>query len=177
MPKVIYNSTKGLYQSAGTGISLEGNLVLTGSTTVSSTLNVAGSATLASTLNVAGSATLASTLSVDGSATLSGALFGSIDTREDAGVVSLDKITTRITLTGDANRALTLAAGTAGQIKFLVCTSKGGAGNGVLTPAGGLADGANTTITFDAIGDSIALVYLGTPAKWAVLSNNGCTLA
>lgn len=165
MPKVIYNSTKGLYQSAGTGISLEGNLVLTGSTTVSSTLNVAGSATLASTLNV------------DGSATLSGALFGSIDTRADDGVVSLDKITTRITLTGGANRALTLAAGTAGQIKFLVCTSKGGAGNGVLTPAGGLADGASTTITFDAIGDSIALVYLGIPAKWAVLSNNGTTIA
>jgi len=165
MPKVIYNSTKGLYQSAGTGISLEGNLVLTGSTTVSSTLNVAGSATLESTLNVAGSATL------------SGALIGSIDTRADDGAVSLDKITTRITLTGGANRALTLAAGTAGQIKFLVCTSKGGAGNGVLTPTGGLADGSNTTITFDAIGDSIALVYLGTPAKWAVLSNNGCTLA
>ncbi len=152
MPKVIYNSTKGLYQSAGTGISLEGNLVLTGSTTVSSTLSVAGSATL------------------------SGALFGSIDTRADAGPVSLDKITTRITLTGAANRLLTLAPGTAGQIKFLVCTSKG-AGNGVLTPDGGLADGASTTITFDAIGDSIALVYLGTPAKWAVLSNNGCALA
>ena len=153
MPKVIYNSTKGLYQSAGTGISLEGNLVLTGSSTVSSTLSVAGSATL------------------------SGALFGSIDTRADAGVVSLDKITTRITLTGGADRALTLAAGTEGQIKFLVCTSKAGAGNGVLTPAGGLADGASTTITFNTTGDSIALVYLGTPAKWAVLSNNGCAIA
>jgi hypothetical protein len=158
MPKVIYNSTKGLYQSAGTGISLEGNLVLTGSTTVSSTLNVAGSATLASTLNVAGSATL------------SGALIGSIDTRAEAGAVSLTTLTTMVTTT--APRAISLAAGTNGQIKIITMTVDGG--DATLTPAGGLLGGA-TTITFDAVGDTVVLVY--TSPKWAVVSNNGTTIA
>ena len=158
MPKVIYNSTKGLYQSAGTGISLEGNLVLTGSTTVSSTLNVAGSATLASTLNVAGSATL------------SGALIGSIDTRAEAGAVSLTTLTTMVTTTGA--RAISLAAGTNGQIKIITMTVDGG--DATLTPANGLLGGA-TTITFNDVGDTVVLVY--TSPKWAVVSNNGTTIA
>jgi hypothetical protein len=158
MPKVIYNSTKGLYQSAGTGISLEGNLVLTGSTTVSSTLNVAGSATLASTLNVAGSATL------------SGALIGSIDTRAEAGAVSLTALTTMVTTT--APRAISLAAGTNGQIKIITMTVDGG--DATLTPANGLLGGA-TTITFNDVGDTVVLVY--TSPKWAVVSNNGATIA
>ncbi len=170
MPKVIYNSTKGLYQSAGTGISLEGNLVLTGSTTVSSTLNVAGSATLASTLSVADSATLASTLSVAGSATLSGALIGSIDTRAEAGAVSLTTLTTMVTTTDARN--ISLAAGTNGQIKIITMTVDGG--NATLTPANGLLGGA-TTITFNDVGDTVVLVY--TSPKWAVVSNNGTTIA
>ena len=158
MPKVIYNSTKGLYQSAGTGISLEGNLVLTGSTTVSSTLNVAGSATLASTLNVAGSATL------------SGALIGSIDTRAGAGPVSLTTLTTMVTTA--AGSAISLAAGTNGQIKIITMTVDGG--DATLRPANGLLGGA-TTITFGDVGDTVVLVY--TSPKWAVVSNNGTTIA
>lgn len=152
MPKVTYDAIKGLVQKSGSGIELEGDIALTGALTATGAL------------------------SVTGAATLSAALIGSVDTRSEAGVVSLTKLTTFVAVTGGADRAISLAAGTDGQIKIIIMRSKGGAGNAVLTPANGLL-GGNTTITFDAAGDAVVLVYSATDAKWAVASNNGATIA
>lgn len=148
MPKVTYDAIKGLVQKSGSGIELEGDIALTGGLTATGAL------------------------SVTGAATLSAALIGSVDTRAEAGAVSLTKLTTLVTVTGGADRAITLAAGTAGQIKIIILTSKGGAGNAVLTPS--VLEGG-TTITFDAAGDAVVLVYTG--AKWAVVSNIAAAIA
>jgi len=140
MPKVKYTSTKGLYQESGSGLDLSGDLALTGALSVSSAL------------------------------AFSGKLVGSIDTRADAGAVSLNTLTTLVTTTGA--RAITLAAGTAGQIKIIAMTVDGG--DATLTPAGGIL-GGTTTITFNDVGDAVVLVFNGT--KWTVVVNNGCTIA
>lgn len=80
-------------------------------------------------------------------------------------------ITTRVTLlvTTGAN-ALTLADGASGQEKVIVMKTDGG--DGTLTPAH-LVGG--TTLTFNDAGDSVLLCFNGT--AWAIVSNNGATLA
>lgn len=93
---------------------------------------------------------------------------GAIQSLSGAGAVSIATSHTELTTTG-AN-ALTLAAGTAGQIKTITMIVDGG--DGTLTPS---ALGVGTTITFNDVGDSVVLQY-GT-AKWWVLANNGCTIA
>lgn len=123
-------------------------------------------------LELSGDLALTGALSVSKSLLFSNKLVGSVDTRAGAGVVSLITLTTLVTTTG-SSAAITLAAGTEGQLKVLVMSADGG-GDATLTPAGGLLSGA-TTIAFNDIGDSVILVYTG--AKWAVLVNNGCTIA
>ena len=93
---------------------------------------------------------------------------GAIQSLSGAGAVSIATAHTELTTTG-AN-ALTLAAGTPGQIKTITMIVDGG--DGTLTPS---ALGVGTTITFNDVGDSVILRY-GT-AKWWVLVNNGCTIA
>ena len=66
--------------------------------------------------------------------------------------------------------ALTLANGSEGQHKFLVMKTHGG--NGTLTPTN-LAGG--TTITFNAVGDSCHLFFIG--GTWYVLGIFGATVA
>jgi hypothetical protein len=66
--------------------------------------------------------------------------------------------------------ALTIANGTTGQIKFVTMTVAGN--NAVLS-------GANievpTSITFDAVGESVTLLY--TNSKWVVVGVHGATVA
>lgn len=66
--------------------------------------------------------------------------------------------------------ALTIANGTTGQIKFVTMTVAGN--NAVLT-------GANievpTSITFDAVGESVTLLY--TNSKWVIVGVYGATVA
>jgi hypothetical protein len=82
-------------------------------------------------------------------------------------------ITTAISLISSSATALalTLADGNNGQLKFVVMTVDGG-GDGVITPTNLLG---NTTITFNDAGDSVLLLFTGT--TWAVISNNGATIA
>jgi hypothetical protein len=102
------------------------------------------------------------------SATLTG-LFGSVQSLSGAGAVDLVNTVTEITTTGAD--ALTLANGTAGQVKIITMIADGG--DGTLTPTtlhGG------TTITFDDVGESVVLVYHNT-IGWKAVSVSGATIA
>ena len=90
------------------------------------------------------------------------------ETRTGPGAINTTSAVTLVVTTG-AN-ALTLAAGTAGQIK--VITMKTDGGDGTLTPTG-LRGG--TTITFNDVGDTVTLMYID--SAWIILSNFGCTVA
>lgn len=114
--------------------------------------------------------TVGDDLSVTGDTTLAGLLLltGTPQTLTGAGAVNL---TTKVTLlvTTGAN-ALTLAAGTTGQVKIITMKTDGG--DGTLTPTG-LRGG--TTITFNDVGDTVVLMYVD--SAWIILSNFGCTVA
>jgi hypothetical protein len=76
---------------------------------------------------------------------------------------------TQLTTTG-ASQALTLANGTAGQIKIIVHTVDGG--SAVLTPTTKIGF---STVTFTNVGDSVALIYTAT--GWAIFGTRGATVA
>lgn len=86
-----------------------------------------------------------------------------------AGAVNLTTTLTSLTTTGAA-QALTLANGTAGQVKMIVHAVDGG--SAVLTPTTMIG---GTTITFTNVGDAATLVY--TSAGWAVVGINGAVVA
>lgn len=109
-----------------------------------------------------------STLGVTGMTTLTGGLIGGVQTLTGAGAVNLTTLVTSVVTTG-AN-ALTLADGTVGQVKIISMVTDGG--DGTLTPTN-FANG--TTITFNDVGDTVMLVFVGT--KWALVSNTGATIA
>lgn len=100
--------------------------------------------------------------------TLTGGLIGGVQTLTGAGAVNLTTLVTSVVTTG-AN-ALTLADGTVGQVKIISMVTDGG--DGTLTPTN-FANG--TTITFNDVGDTVMLVFVGT--KWALVSNTGATIA
>ena len=83
--------------------------------------------------------------------------------------LSLDVLHSAIVTTGA--QAFSLANGSNGQLKTISMVTDGG--DATLTPAT-LAGG--TTITFNDVGDSVVLIY-NTTGGWAVLSNNGATIA
>ena len=56
-----------------------------------------------------------------------------------------------------ANDDLSLAAGVAGQIKIIYLKALSNSGTSRITPAGGMLTG--TTITLNALGDSVILMY------------------
>ena len=93
---------------------------------------------------------------------------GGVESFSGAGALNLTDLITEVTTTGAD--ALTLANGSAGQVKIITMIVDGG--DGTLTPAT-LAGG--TTITFADVGDGVVLVY-GT-AGWVVVGNNGATIA
>ncbi len=94
---------------------------------------------------------------------------GGVQSLSGAGAVDIVNLVTEITTTGAD--ALTLADGSAGQVKIITMVVDGG--NGTLTPTT-LAGG--TTITFNDVGDGVVLVY-GETAGWVVVGNNGATIA
>ena len=100
---------------------------------------------------------------------LTGLVIGTTTTRSGAGAVPITAATVKLTTTG-AN-ALTLANGTDGQILSIVMVVDGG--DGTLTPT---TKTGFSTITFDAVGDSVTLQYF-TTLGWMILSNNGATVA
>lgn len=125
-----------------------------------------GAVTTTSTLGADSSIT---TLAVSGASTLSGALIGGVQSLSGAGAVNVTTPITSLTTTGSA-QALTLANGTAGQIKIIVHTVDGG--SAVLTPTTKIGF---TTITFTGVGESATLVY--TSAGWAIVALNGAVAA
>ncbi len=86
-----------------------------------------------------------------------------------AGAVNLTTAVTTVASSGAI--ALTLAAGSVGQIKIITMITDGG--DVTLTPTN--FAGSNTTVTFNDVGDTIQLCYIN--STWVVLGNNGCTLA
>lgn len=100
---------------------------------------------------------------------LTGAVTGSIQALSGAGAVDVTSLITEVTTT--AADALTLADGTAGQIKIITMVADGG--DGTLTPTT-FANGS--TITFNDVGDSVMLVYNST-VGWALVANTGTTIA
>jgi hypothetical protein len=107
-----------------------------------------------------------------GTQTFAGAVVGSVQALSGPGAVNITTLTTTFTSTGAGN-ALTLANGVAGQLKAVVYVAEAAGGDtGVLTPAN-LGNG--TTITFNAVGESVLLQFLGT--DWWIVSNNGAIVA
>jgi hypothetical protein len=107
-----------------------------------------------------------------GDQTFAGAVIGSVQALSGPGAVNVTTLTTAFTSTGTGD-ALTLADGVAGQLKAIVYVAEtAGTDTGVLTPTN---FGNGTTITFNAVGESVLLQFLGT--DWWIVSNNGATVA
>lgn len=142
--------------------------------TVSRSLTLTG--TDATTMTFpATSATIARTDAAQtftGSQTFSNAIIGAVQALSGPGAVNITTLTTAFTSTATGN-ALTLADGVAGQLKTIVYVAEAAGGDtGILTPTN---LGAYTTITFNAVGDSVILQFIG--ADWWVISARGAALA
>ena len=98
-----------------------------------------------------------------------GVVTGTIQLLSGAGAVNITDMLTQLTTTG-ASQTLTLANGTAGQVKIIVHTVDGG--SAVLTPTTKIGF---STITFTAVGDSVYMIYTAT--GWAVVGSKGVTIA
>jgi hypothetical protein len=158
--------------SSCTGLSL--------TTGVTGTLPVANGGTGATAATGTGDAVLANTptlitpnLGVASATSLStGPVFATIQSLSGPGAVNITSLTTAFTSSGTGD-ALTLADGAAGQIKTIVYVAQiAGADTGILTPAN---LGSGTTITFNDVGDSVQLQYIGT--NWWVISAFGAVVA
>jgi hypothetical protein len=133
------------------------------------------------TLYVGTSIENSGTLAVTGSSVLTGNLTSNgalISTPEalspalDAGAaVGVTTLTSTIAVNG--TNAVTLANGTNGQIKTIVCTAVTAAGTATVTPT--TANGF-TTIAFTAAGQSVTLQYFST-GGWVILSVRNATIA
>jgi hypothetical protein len=142
--------------------------------TVNHSLTLAG--TDATTMTFpATSATIARTDAAQaftGNQTFNGAIIGTVQALSGPGAVNITTLTTAFTSTG-AGDALTLADGVAGQLKTIVYVAEAAGGDtGVLTPAN---LGSATTITFNAVGDSVTLQFIG--ADWWVIGFRGAAVA
>ena len=88
------------------------------------------------------------------------------------GAVNVTSIATAFTSTATGN-ALTLADGAQGQLKTIIYVAEAAGGDtGILTPAN---LGSATTITFNAVGDSVTLQFAGT--DWWVVGFRGAVVA
>lgn len=118
------------------------------------------------------SATLQVRLADDSAnATLTAATYiGDVQALSGAGAANVTQLTTALTTTG-AGDAVTLANGTAGQLKTIVHDVDGG--SAVLTPA--TATGF-TNITFTNVGETATLQYF-TTRGWMILALNGAVAA
>jgi hypothetical protein len=88
------------------------------------------------------------------------------------GAVNITSLSTAFTSTAAGN-ALTLADGAQGQLKTIIYVAEAAGGDtGVLTPTN---LGSATTITFNAVGDSVTLQFAGT--DWWVVGFRGAVVA
>jgi hypothetical protein len=105
--------------------------------------------------------------------TVNSALIGTPETVSGTNGTDAVSITTLVTLlvTSGGTSALTLAAGTAGQIKIITMLTAGSAAT-MTAAAGNLNVG--TDIVWDAAGESVTLCYDG--SKWNVVGSYGVTI-
>ena len=97
---------------------------------------------------------------------------GTVQALSGAGAVNITSLATVFTSTATGN-ALTLADGAQGQLKTIIYVAEAAGGDtGVLTPAN---LGSGTTITFNAVGDSVTLQFAGT--DWWVVGFRGAVVA
>jgi hypothetical protein len=97
---------------------------------------------------------------------------GAVQALSGAGAVDITSLATAFTSTAAGN-ALTLADGAQGQLKTIIYVAEAAGGDtGVLTPTN---LGSATTITFNAIGDSVTLQFAGT--DWWVVGFRGAVVA
>jgi hypothetical protein len=97
---------------------------------------------------------------------------GAVQALSGAGAVDITSLATAFTSTGTGD-ALTLADGAQGQLKTIIYVAEAaGADTGVLTPTN---LGSATTITFNDIGDSVTLQFVGT--DWWVIGLRGAVVA
>ena len=101
--------------------------------------------------------------------TVTGITVESVQSLSGAGAVNVTTGMTALTTTGAA-QALTLANGTAGQVKMIVHAVDGG--SAVLTPTTKIGF---STITFTNVGDAVTLVY--TSVGWAIVGISGAVAA
>jgi hypothetical protein len=88
------------------------------------------------------------------------------------GAVNTTSLATAFTSTGTGD-ALTLADGSQGQLKTVVYVAEAaGADTGILTPTN---LGSATTITFNNVGDSVTLQFIG--SDWWVVGLRGAAVA
>ena len=97
---------------------------------------------------------------------------GAVQALSGAGAVNITSLATAFTSTAAGN-ALTLADGAQGQIKTVIYVAEAAGGDtGLLTPTN---LGSATTITFNAVGDSVTLQFAGT--DWWVVGLRGAAVA
>ena len=97
---------------------------------------------------------------------------GTVQALSGPGAVNITSLATAFTSTGAGN-ALTLADGAQGQLKTIIYVAEAAGGDtGVLTPSN---LGSGTTITFNAVGDSVTLQFAGT--DWWVVGFRGAVVA
>ena len=87
--------------------------------------------------------------------------------------ISLETAVSFLNTTGGTS-SLTLATGTAGQIKHIIMTVAGNAAT-LSTSNGNLDTSVSTSIVFDAVGENATLIYNG--SKWSVMSVRGATIS
>jgi hypothetical protein len=97
---------------------------------------------------------------------------GTATARSGAGAVPVTNSIVLFTSTATGN-ALTLANGIDGQLLTILYIAEAAGGDtGVLTPAN---RGGYATITFNAVGDSVTLVFANT--RWYIIGSRGVTIA
>jgi hypothetical protein len=171
-------SLTGVLKGNGTSAFTSGAVDLT--TEVTGTLPVLNGGTGATVATGTGDVVLANTPTLitpnigvaTATSVATGPVFGTIQSLSGPGAVDITSLTTAFTSSGTGD-ALTLADGAAGQFKNIVYVAQvAGADTGILTPAN-LGNG--TTITFNTVGDSCQLQFIGT--NWWVVSLNGAVVA
>ena len=106
-------------------------------------------------------------VAAQGDLTVSGAFIGSRQAISGAGAINLTTLFTELTTTGAD--AYSLANGTVGQVKIITMGVDGG--NATITPTT-FANG--TSITMDAVHDSVTLIYGAN--GWVVLASQNITI-
>ena len=190
----------GRFRSDGLQLLNGSTLTVNGATTLSSTLDVTSAAVFNSTVDigvgndelrieaVSGQGPKLSTTASNSNITISphgtgfldiagGLVVSDPDTVSGDGsgtdAVSLNNVMTFLD-TSSGTSALTMAAGTVGQIKIITMTVAGNAAT-MTTSNGNLTGNISTSIVWDSVGETATFIYTG--SKWAVMSRVDVTVS